>query len=223
MDLLILVEQSAESVAPSDVDFCSGALRQSSLGSGLAEGAMRSVFVEMVFELVENDAGVSLVDDQDAVEEFAADGADEAFGDGPRRLATKGGDLVLVYPPARYHGLGARQRPLPPVETAPDLVSAGGADDVTGASARQRTHYLATGAATGGEFGLYRIDMPAHGMGPKTHFHRTMSESFFILTGSVRLCEAPLAATDRRTREGNIYAPWSTTVWRLDIDLGRHE
>ena len=24
-------------------------------------------------------------------------------------------------------------------------------------------------------------------MGPKTHFHRTMSESFFILTGSVRL------------------------------------
>jgi mannose-6-phosphate isomerase-like protein (cupin superfamily) len=96
----------------------------------------------------------------------------------------------LVYPPARYHGLqgivSARYRP---VETAPDLVSAGGADDVTGASAQQRTHYLATGAATGGEFGLYRIDMPPHGMGPKTHFHRAMSESFFILTGSVRLCD----------------------------------
>jgi hypothetical protein len=42
----------------------------------------------------------------------------------------------LVYPPARYHGLqgvvSARYRP---VDTAPDLVSAGGADDVTGASA----------------------------------------------------------------------------------------
>ena len=94
----------------------------------------------------------------------------------------------LVYPPARYHGLqGVVSACYRPVDTAPDLVSAGGADDVTGASAQQRTHYLATGAATGGEFGLYRIDMPPHGMGPKTHFHRTMSESFFILTGSVRL------------------------------------
>jgi hypothetical protein len=53
----------------------------------LAKGAVRSVVVEMVFELVENEARVSLVDDQDAVEEFPTDGADEAFGDrvGPRR------------------------------------------------------------------------------------------------------------------------------------------
>jgi hypothetical protein len=41
----------------------------------------------MVLELVENGCRVSLVEDQDAVEEFAAEGADEAFGDGvgPRR------------------------------------------------------------------------------------------------------------------------------------------
>jgi hypothetical protein len=53
----------------------------------LAEGPVRPVFVEMVLKLVENGCRVSLVDDQDAVEEFAADGADEAFGDGvgPRR------------------------------------------------------------------------------------------------------------------------------------------
>lgn len=95
----------------------------------------------------------------------------------------------LVYPPARYHGLhgevSARYRP---VDTPPDLVS-GGADDaqLTGASARQRAHYLATGAGTGGEFGLYRIDMPPRGRGPATHFHRTMSESFFVLSGSVAL------------------------------------
>ena len=43
---------------------------------------MRPVFVEMVLELAEHGCRVSLVDDQDAVEEFAADGADEAFGDG---------------------------------------------------------------------------------------------------------------------------------------------
>ena len=95
----------------------------------------------------------------------------------------------LVYPPVRYQGvtgdLTARYRP---VDTPPDLVSGGGdTNDVTGASARQRTHYLATGAATGGEFGLYRIDMPPNGMGPRAHFHRTMSESFFVLSGSVAL------------------------------------
>jgi mannose-6-phosphate isomerase-like protein (cupin superfamily) len=95
----------------------------------------------------------------------------------------------LVYPPPRYHGvtgdLTARYRP---VDTPPDLVSGGGdSTQVTGASAQQRTHYLATGAATGGEFGLYRVDMPPNGMGPKAHFHRTMSESFFILSGSVAL------------------------------------
>jgi hypothetical protein len=38
--------------------------------------------------LVEHGGGVPLVDDQGAVEEFAADAADEAFGDGvgPGRL-----------------------------------------------------------------------------------------------------------------------------------------
>ena len=53
----------------------------------MAEGPVRPVLVEMVLELAENGCRVSLVDDQGAVEEFAADGADEAFGDGvgPRR------------------------------------------------------------------------------------------------------------------------------------------
>jgi hypothetical protein len=53
----------------------------------LAKGAVRSVSVEMMLELVENCFRVSLVEDQDSVEEFAPDGADEAFGDGvgPRR------------------------------------------------------------------------------------------------------------------------------------------
>ena len=37
--------------------------------------------VKVLLELVENGSRVPLMDDQDAVEEFAADGADEAFGD----------------------------------------------------------------------------------------------------------------------------------------------
>jgi hypothetical protein len=37
--------------------------------------------VVMAFELTQHGCGVKLVDDQEAVEQFAADGADEAFGD----------------------------------------------------------------------------------------------------------------------------------------------
>jgi hypothetical protein len=36
----------------------------------------------MALVLTKHGGGVSLVDDQEAVEEFAAEGADEAFGDG---------------------------------------------------------------------------------------------------------------------------------------------
>ena len=48
---------------------------------------MRPVIVVMALVLAKHGGGVPLVDDQGAVEEFAAEGADEAFGDGvgPRR------------------------------------------------------------------------------------------------------------------------------------------
>ena len=48
-------------------------------------------------------------------------------------------------------------------------------------------HYLATGATTDGRFGLYRWDFSAQPSGPSPHFHRTISESFLILSGTVRL------------------------------------
>jgi mannose-6-phosphate isomerase-like protein (cupin superfamily) len=47
--------------------------------------------------------------------------------------------------------------------------------------------YLATGASTHGQFGLYRWDMDGPRSGPDPHFHRSISESFFVLSGSVRL------------------------------------
>lgn len=94
----------------------------------------------------------------------------------------------VSYPAPRYGGkTGMINSTFRPADTPPDLVSRGARDGVTGASASQQTHYLATGAATGGEFGLYRIDMPPKGTGPSPHFHRTISESFFILSGTVRL------------------------------------
>jgi quercetin dioxygenase-like cupin family protein len=47
--------------------------------------------------------------------------------------------------------------------------------------------YLATGASTAGQFGLYRWEMAAEPSGPDPHFHRTISESFYVLDGTVRL------------------------------------
>jgi mannose-6-phosphate isomerase-like protein (cupin superfamily) len=50
-----------------------------------------------------------------------------------------------------------------------------------------RTHYLMKGADSRGEFGLYRWDFGDNRSGPDPHFHRTISESFFILSGTVNL------------------------------------
>lgn len=50
-----------------------------------------------------------------------------------------------------------------------------------------RVHYLATGRLTRGLFGLYRFEMSAEPGGPGPHFHRTMTESFHVLSGTIRL------------------------------------
>jgi mannose-6-phosphate isomerase-like protein (cupin superfamily) len=47
--------------------------------------------------------------------------------------------------------------------------------------------FIAPGSLTGGRFGLFRWDMAARAGGASPHFHRTFSESLFILSGTVRL------------------------------------
>jgi len=54
-------------------------------------------------------------------------------------------------------------------------------------SPENRFHYLATHASTQGAFGLYRADMGPQPGGASTHFHRSFSESFFILSGTLRV------------------------------------
>ena len=82
------------------------------------------------------------------------------------------------YPPVRYQGtLGRRTAWLRPHDAPRELDR--GAD---GGAA-----FLASSAATGGAFGLYRWDMGPTPSGPGPHFHRTMTESFYVLTGSVQL------------------------------------
>lgn len=47
--------------------------------------------------------------------------------------------------------------------------------------------YLATGDSTQGDYGLYRWSMSGPPSGPGPHFHRSLSESFFVLSGTIRL------------------------------------
>jgi mannose-6-phosphate isomerase-like protein (cupin superfamily) len=85
----------------------------------------------------------------------------------------------MTYPPPLYHGESGdliatyRRR-----DHEPEL-----ADTATGS----RVHYLATGASTDGQFGLYRWEMGAGQTGPGPHFHRSMSESFYILEGTIAI------------------------------------
>lgn len=46
---------------------------------------------------------------------------------------------------------------------------------------------VAPGSLTAGRFGLFRWEMAARAGGASPHFHRTFSESFFALSGTVRL------------------------------------
>jgi mannose-6-phosphate isomerase-like protein (cupin superfamily) len=50
-----------------------------------------------------------------------------------------------------------------------------------------RGSYLATGKTTRGLFGLYHWEMAGPPTGPSAHFHRGFTESFYVLSGTVRI------------------------------------
>ena len=82
----------------------------------------------------------------------------------------------MSYPEPKYRGdNGEINATLRRADQKPELVYPSGVE----------ISYLATGATTQGEFGLYRYDFSEGRGGPDPHFHRTISESFFILNGTV--------------------------------------
>ncbi len=110
----------------------------------------------------------------------------------------------MSYPEARYFGeSGEVSGVLRRAAAEPDLR--------VGGEGGTEVHYLGTGGSTGGKFGLYRWDMLGRPSGPAPHFHRTITESFFILNGTVRLYDGD-AWTDARpgdflhVPEGGIHA-----------------
>jgi uncharacterized RmlC-like cupin family protein len=83
----------------------------------------------------------------------------------------------MSYPEPRHLGeQGLPNAVLRPHDAPPELVSP-----------TRSVGYLATGATTDGAFGLYRWSMSAARSGAGPHFHRTISESFYVLSGAVRL------------------------------------
>ena len=84
----------------------------------------------------------------------------------------------MSYPEPRYLGEpGLVNASLRPADHEPEVKYPSGGT----------AHYLATGATTAGQFGLFRWEMAAAPSGPEPHFHRTISESFYVLAGTVRL------------------------------------
>ena len=84
----------------------------------------------------------------------------------------------MTYPEARYHGPGGEATAwLRRADHAPEVVYDGGT----------RGHYLARGDQTDGLFGLYRWEMGPGPGGPGPHFHRTLTESFYVLDGTVQI------------------------------------
>src|SRR5262249_48758686 len=60
------------------------------------------------------------------------------------------------------------------------------------------TRFVAPGTFTAGQYGLFEWHMPANAGGASPHFHRTFSESFYILTGTVQLYDGQYWADARQ-------------------------
>ncbi|QYC39513.1 Quercetin 2,3-dioxygenase [Nonomuraea coxensis DSM 45129] len=109
----------------------------------------------------------------------------------------------MSYPPIRHEGeKGTTGGVLRTGDRAPDLRMCENGTQV---------HYLGTGDSTGGAFGLYRWEMGPNPSGPSPHFHRTITESFYVLSGEIRLFNGETWATGRPgdflfVPEGGIHA-----------------
>ncbi len=84
----------------------------------------------------------------------------------------------MSYPPEIYHGeSGEASARLVPADTPPALVYPNG----------NRVTHLALGSDTSGTYGLYRWEFGGPPSGPAAHFHRTITESFYVLDGTVTI------------------------------------
>lgn len=87
-------------------------------------------------------------------------------------------ECLMSYPDQRYFGEhGEKSAWYRPTDQEPELVFPNG----------NTVRYLTTGAATDGLFGLDRWEMSPEQSGAQPHFHRTITESFCVLSGTIRI------------------------------------
>jgi len=60
-----------------------------------------------------------------------------------------------------------------------------GVDTLDFGTTGTHVRFVAPGSATRGQYGLFEWNMPPHAGGADPHFHKTFSESFFVLSGTV--------------------------------------
>lgn len=84
----------------------------------------------------------------------------------------------MPYPPVLYDGDGGEvSATIRRSDTPPEVVYPNG----------NTVGYLATGHGTHGLFGLYRWEFAGPRSGPDPHYHRTLTESFYVLEGQVSI------------------------------------
>jgi quercetin dioxygenase-like cupin family protein len=109
---------------------------------------------------------------------------------------TKSKEKTLSYPEPIYQGeSGEKTAWHRGVDSEPDIVYPNG----------NTAHYLVTGEQSSGLLGMYQWNMGPEPSGPGPHFHRSYSESFYVLSGSVRIFDGNDWI---ETRSGDyVYAP----------------
>jgi len=80
-DLQVFVDKAAEPVPSEHADARSGKRRDVACGWALVQRSVRSVVVEVLHILAQHDVEVACSGDQDVIEAFPAQGADEPFRD----------------------------------------------------------------------------------------------------------------------------------------------
>jgi quercetin dioxygenase-like cupin family protein len=84
---------------------------------------------------------------------------------------------MLLYPPPKYQGPGEVSAVLHRAGQGPDVEIGPGA----------RIYYLGTGSDTDGVLGAYLCEFRGPDPGAVPHFHTTLTESFFVLAGTMQL------------------------------------
>ena len=121
---------------------------------------------------------------------------------------------VPPYPPIRY----TEKQPeasawLRPGDALPDYETA----ESIHLASTTKYYYLAGQEQTSGDYSLYRVELGPNSGGPAPHYHRTMSEAFFLLSGTVTFYLGT-EWTNRTQNDFMFIPPGGSHGWRNESD-----